>query len=173
MKHYRLMKGALIAKAIASRRKSSLYDVLRKVDLFAGLQKKYLTQILKIAYVREYDQEELIFRKGDPSYGLYVILKGTVDIYLKKDGQEWTLASLNEGEYFGEIAFSKRAVRSANCMAKKPAKLLYIFIPDLKRVFRRYPDMGFTIYENVVEKMWSFLEFAEEEYLRLQEEKND
>ena len=165
------MKGTLVAEAIFSRRKQSILEVLKGIELFQGLSTKDLKKIMRVGYIRNNEKNELVFRKGDPSYGMYIILRGEMNAYLKRNKKEWSLAKIHAGEYFGEIAFSKDAKRAANCKATEKSTVLYIFAKDMKRLFKQYPKIGFVVYENVLARLYSFLEFAEEEFLRLRDKR--
>ncbi len=64
---------------------------LKDIPLFAGLHEKELVTIVDDFRRKEYAKDELIFRQGDESREVYVILKGKIRIYrISPAGNETT-----------------------------------------------------------------------------------
>ncbi len=71
----------------------------------------------KMAVV-EYGAGEVIFKQGYPAQDSYIIEKGKVEIYLEHvDGSEQLLATLGEGQMFGEEGPMTMMPRSASARA--------------------------------------------------------
>ena len=51
-----------------------------------------------------YPVGKTIFSEGDPGEHAYRIISGCVDIIIQEEGQQVVLATLGEGEVFGEMA---------------------------------------------------------------------
>ena len=54
---------------------------------------------------RSYPKGELIIKEGDYGISIYKVLKGSVRIFKKLDDRKFTLATLESGGVFGELAF--------------------------------------------------------------------
>ena len=54
---------------------------------------------------RAYPKGELIIKEGDYGISIYKVLKGSVRIFKKLDDRKFTLATLESGGVFGELAF--------------------------------------------------------------------
>lgn len=54
-----------------------------------------------------------IFKEGDFGKSMYIVLEGTVEIYVILNKQETHLASMNQGDFFGEMALFRDKPRSA------------------------------------------------------------
>ena len=54
---------------------------------------------------RSYPKGELIIKEGDYGISIYKVLKGSVRIFKKLDDHKFTLATLERGGVFGEMAF--------------------------------------------------------------------
>lgn len=48
-----------------------------------------------------------IVTQGDPAMEAYLVMEGRFDVFLTRDGKTTLLATLGEGEIFGETAFFK------------------------------------------------------------------
>ena len=67
--------------------------------------------------LKHYADGELIFAQGDAADRMYVVRQGKVRIFRDKDGAETTLATIKQGEFFGEMALFDRKPRSAAAQA--------------------------------------------------------
>ena len=79
---------------------TQITEILKKIPVFEDLTKRELGSIERILHKREYRQDELIFREGEPGVGMYIIESGKVRI-VTETGKR-TLAELAEGEFLGE-----------------------------------------------------------------------
>ena len=109
-------------------------------------------------YLRERDQEKLfttlqgeiygsrIF-EASPAEGMYVILDGQVSII--DPDSETIFATLESGDFFGELALLDEEPRSASAVAKIPSRLIGFFRTDLLTLMKRSPELGNKILINL------------------------
>lgn len=69
---------------------------------------------------------DTIFRQGDPADVLYLILAGTVAIYRERGAERDLLATLEEGQCFGELGFLQKAPRAATAEVASDCRLLRV-----------------------------------------------
>jgi CRP/FNR family transcriptional regulator, cyclic AMP receptor protein len=122
---------------------TQITEILKKIPVFEDLTKRELGAIERILHKREYRQDELIFREGEPGVGMYIIESGKVRI-VTETGKR-TLAELAEGEFFGELALLDESPRSATAVAIQPCSILGFFQPDLFGLIERNPQLGVKI----------------------------
>jgi EAL domain-containing protein (putative c-di-GMP-specific phosphodiesterase class I) len=80
-----------------------------------------------IYWVRErYAAGQSVFREGDWGEDAYLIEMGKVDITVSRNGEEVTVATLHEGEMFGEIALVDRLPRTASVVVVEDCTLIPI-----------------------------------------------
>ncbi len=77
-------------------------------------------------YSRVYKTGELIFRRGEPGVHAYFIERGSVDVIIEKDGQDFVIAQLGPGEIIGEMSMIDDAPRSADVIATSDTELIVI-----------------------------------------------
>ena len=56
-------------------------DTLKAIPLFHGLRESQLDRLIDDLRLREFARDEIIFRQGDESSEVYIVLKGRVRIY--------------------------------------------------------------------------------------------
>ena len=123
-----------------------LSEILHNVPIFDNLNKRDLAWIEKNIHVRNYNRNEIVFAEDEPGVGLYIIVKGSVRISKKEtDGEDITLATLDSGQFFGELSLLDDSPRSATAITTEPSVLLGFFHPDLMSLIDRRPNMGCRI----------------------------
>lgn len=76
--------------------------------------------------IQVFSANETIFREGDVGNCAYLIEKGSVLIYLNKDGAEYPLKVLSKGEVFGEMSLIDNSLRSASCRTLDQTQLIVV-----------------------------------------------
>lgn len=123
-----------------------IVDALKKCPVFRGLSKDQLKRISKQCYIRNYKADETIFYTNEPAYGLFVVLKGEVEIRKNRK----TICTYSPVQSFGEFALIRDATRAADAIASKDTVLCYFFKEDLKSVFLAQPKICIMIYQNLL-----------------------
>ena len=85
-------------------------------------------------YARRYKPGEILFREGDRGTDIYFIYSGSIGISRAIDGVEHKLATLKEGEVFGEMAYLLNESRTATAIAETESVLIVI-MPDIFEEF--------------------------------------
>lgn len=102
--------------------------ILQNTDLFKDIAMNEQIQIANLMYIKEYKLGEFVIHEGDRGDSLYIILEGQVEI-LKRNPESLTMYrinTINENDYFGEIALIQKSKRTASVRAIAPLKLLVL-----------------------------------------------
>ncbi|MEZ4620627.1 MAG: Crp/Fnr family transcriptional regulator [Caldilineaceae bacterium] len=98
---------------------------LKEIPLFVDLHDKALTTLIDDLRSREYKKDELLFRQGDESREVYIILKGKVRIYkISPSGNETSIDIFAEDDLLGEFAALDSEPRSTSAKAISSVSLL-------------------------------------------------
>jgi CRP-like cAMP-binding protein len=92
---------------------------------FPLLNRELVTQITPKVALLTYAPGTTIIRQGDPPDKFYIILKGEVEVVREQSGRDarW-LASLTEGNFFGEIGLLQGIPRTATVRAHGEEEVL-------------------------------------------------
>jgi CRP/FNR family transcriptional regulator, cyclic AMP receptor protein len=95
------------------------------------------------------EADHMLALQGDNAYELFVIEEGEAEV--RRDGE--TIATLGEGDVFGEIGVLVTGTRRATVVAKTPMRLVAIFSRDFKQVERQMPAVADRLREIMRERV--------------------
>ncbi len=97
---------------------SVICEFLQKCPVFAGFTPRTLTEIADKMWLEEYEAGARVIRQGDPGDKFYLIRQGTVDVIVESAGSRRVVATLADGNFFGEAALLTGEPRNASVFAK-------------------------------------------------------
>lgn len=104
------------------------YGILaRRMDLFRGLSPENVARVFAKGSTEEFEEGQTIFEKGSRGETMYVILSGGVAIV---DGDR-ILATMEQGEMFGEMALVTQSPRTADARALSDVAVLSLTMDDI------------------------------------------
>ena len=117
--------------------KDSLIQFLSKISLFQKADDKALSQLADKIVFTTYNTNETIIKKSDVGSTMYLIFEGDAKVH---DG-EHQVATLKEGDFFGELSLLDSEPRSMSVTAIKTSILGSISRSDFYDVLKEFPDM--------------------------------
>ncbi len=135
---------------------------LRTTDLFYDLSDAQLSKVAADCRNMTYAAGELIFAEDSPSVGLFVVVRGEVEVSIRfniaigsmdddrSGGDQIVLATFSPGQCFGEIGMIDQGVRSATSKSVRDDTLLIeIDSNKLMQQCEVDTDMGFKIMRHI------------------------
>jgi len=99
-------------------------DTLRQVPLFESLDDEAAGELCHLLESLDCEAGAFLFRAGDQGDAMYLIERGKVRICVQAtDGRQMTLAELDRGDFFGEMALLDGQRRSADALVAEDARL--------------------------------------------------
>ncbi len=118
---------------------------------------------------RLYSNGEIIFREGEKGEVMYVIQSGRVKISKNSSSGDITMATLQSGEIFGEMALFDKLPRSASATAEGDTRILSI---DKKKLFSTiWKDP--TVVLKVIETMSGTIRRLSKDFTELKKKKQN
>lgn len=120
---------------------------LRNVPLFEGFHYDELLELLSITNEEEYLKDENIINEGDVGDCMYIIVKGTVEIYKShpETKEKKILNYLKETDFFGEMAILDRELRSASVRAQTDIRLLAVKQKGFEDLIYKNPQIALLL----------------------------
>lgn len=115
-------------------------EILTVAAITGGLDEAVRQEIVSAGTELSLACDQLLFRQGDAGDALYIILSGTLEIFIESPtGVRQTLARLTIGDCVGEMTLVTRRPRSASVIALEPTRLLKIPADACQRLMERHP----------------------------------
>ena len=117
-------------------------DALRGCPLFAPCPEGVLADVGRRLRHRHFRRNEVIFHQGDPGDALHVITAGAVKILLPSaEGDEAIIATLQPGDFFGELALLDGQPRSATATTVEPTETLSLPRDVFRELLDKHPEL--------------------------------
>jgi CRP-like cAMP-binding protein len=96
-------------------------------------------------------QDNDIVTEGESGDAMFVIVSGAVEVWTKRSGKKIVLATLKEGDFFGEISLITGETRTATVTALKETRLMKLKKSDFDEISNKYPRV-LEITKNILDK---------------------
>jgi CRP-like cAMP-binding protein len=126
-------------------------ESLRRVPLFAGLDRKELELLAKLAREQRYEPGATIVKSGASGHGLYIIKEGRVSVV--RDGQK--VASMGPGQFFGEISVLDGGPRTADVKADTETVCLTLISWEIKPLLMDNAGISYKMLLEMVKRLRS------------------
>lgn len=109
-------------------------EILRSVNIFAGLSDEELEQIGEYITERELPKGAVLYEQGEPGDALYIVRAGRLKATVTDaSGRERVLAIYGNGDFFGELALVSAQPRTATVTAVTDSNLLVLRREDFEK----------------------------------------
>jgi CRP-like cAMP-binding protein len=138
-------------------------ESLRRCALFAHVRDEVLRDLGRQMRRRRFRRNEVIFHQGDPGESLHVVASGAVKIVLPSaEGDEAIIATLREGDFFGELALLDGAPRSATAVALDVSETLSLPRTTFRDMLDRDPGLRDALLEGLAHELRRLTSHVEE-----------
>jgi len=126
-------------------------ESLRRVPLFAGMDKKELDLVARLLKEQPYSAGTIIVKSGSGGHGLYIIKEGRVTVV--REGQ--AVATLGPGQFFGEISVLDGGPRTADVRADTDTVCLTLISWEVKPLLMEAPTITYKMLLEMVKRLRS------------------
>lgn len=120
--------------------------MLEHVPLFSGLSEDALAEVEQHGSIKTYRRNTVIMNQGDETDSLYVILSGSVKVFISgDDGREAVLNHQGKGEYFGDLALIDKQPRVASVITTESSEFMIISRADFMKCLSANPEIALNL----------------------------
>jgi CRP/FNR family cyclic AMP-dependent transcriptional regulator len=130
--------------------RSRAIRALEKLAIFHSISNEECAELLSICHGVSFDSDQVVFREGDASFNLFVLISGRVEIHINEVG---LLGTIHPGEPFGEMGMICQIPRTATAVAMEPSVALRIDKEEFDIFLGRFPRIGYLLMKNFVETL--------------------
>lgn len=129
-------------------------DLIRRVPLFALLTASQGELVADSVVKRRYKRGEIVVEQGQKTNTLYIILTGRVRVITSdKRGREVILATLQPGDYIGEMSLIDNQAHSATVRAEIQTDMLTLGRAEFARCLPENSSMSYAIMRGLVQRL--------------------
>jgi CRP-like cAMP-binding protein len=130
-------------------RKDTKVELISRVPLFSGCSKVDLSRVASIADELDLPVGKTLIREGERGREFFVLVDGEVEV--RRGGDR--VATLRNGDFFGEMALVSSKPRNATVVARTPLRVLVVTERDFRRLLSDYPQIQRKIMEALAERV--------------------
>lgn len=133
---------------------SDVLATFKETTLFEGLTDDQLQELVTSSITKTYDKNTIVVHQGDNTDSLYVIIDGTVDVFLQNEsGKEIIINSLGPCDSFGELAPLGTIPRQASIITKTACQFSVISKQVFMESLLVNPNVSMKIIEILVNRI--------------------
>lgn len=142
-------------------------SMLQGIKLFQVFTDQELLYLLQIGNSAAFEAYTNIIIEGELSWGLYVILDGTVGIFKtnKLSGNSYDVGQLKSGSFFGEMSLIDENPRSASVRATTDCYLFYITKEAFQNFLSQSKDLKLRFLESCIKNLVARLRELDDNYV--------
>ena len=143
---------------------------LKDFDLFRGLDEDQIKCLSGCVSELSVQEGQRVFSAGDPGDELYLVRRGSVRVLLSLKGNTFHhLATVERGDFFGEVSFLDRSPRSTNIEAKVPTDLYLLSRARFNEQSHSDPVFGVQVFARLALTLAKRLRHTDAELQALEE----
>lgn len=124
--------------------------VLGRLKVFAGLNQEQRECIAAHLEEEIFEPNQSMVHQGELGDCMYVLVRGEAGVFLSRGRPKTTVAKLEAGDFFGEIAMLSGCLRTASVEATTKCKVLRISRDMFAALLQQRPDICAQFLRTVV-----------------------
>lgn len=129
-------------------------DLIRRVALFSMLTPAQAESLANVVTKRRYKRGEAIVEKGNISNALFIMLSGKARVLMTDNkGREVILATLEAGDYIGEMSLIDSEPHSATVQADSLSDVLILGRGDFMGCLMDNMSMAYAVMRGLVQRL--------------------
>ena len=129
--------------------------ILAGAPVFGFLDRDALRLLTFAAERRDLADGDLLFARGDPADGGFVVLSGTIRLIPRRAGAEPVGAG--RSALIGQLALFVRGTRPTEARADGTAAVMRITPTLMRRVLEEFPDAAQAVYATLADDLAAFV----------------
>jgi type IV pilus assembly protein PilB len=128
---------------------------LKNTELFKDLSEDELQELANRLKERIYPPSTAIVREGASGDSMFIIKNGKVEVKKREAslGVDFTIATLDSGACFGEMALLTGKPRSATVFANQATEVFVLEKQDFESLLREHPSISMSLNKIVAERI--------------------
>jgi CRP-like cAMP-binding protein len=119
-----------------------IIETLQSRPLFKYFDADVLRSLVDGGSLTSYRNGEIVLREAELSPDFFIVVTGSVNVSVRKEGKDVFICTMGEGEIFGEAGLFSRIRRTASVTAPDEASVLRLSRQDVLRFVKTNSQAG-------------------------------
>jgi ATP-binding cassette, subfamily B, bacterial len=129
-------------------------DRLKEFPVFSSLTIDQLEDVAGYMTSESVAADRVVVQEGDPGEYFYIIVRGIVDVTKRVDDDTFIrVATLEGGDYFGEVSLLRNEPRTATVRTQVPTMFLLLHRGHFAKLLESAPGLKERLEANYVQRM--------------------
>jgi len=103
-----------------------LSDSIGKIEFLSVLTPSQIIQLINQVSPRVFQGNEKVIQEGEKGKAFFLIFNGMVSVWINRNGKQSKIATLKNGQYFGEISLLSGIPTTADVVANVSTKVFFL-----------------------------------------------
>ena len=130
-------------------RKNAKVELIKRVPLFSHCSKKELGLVAQIADEIDLPEGKTLMREGDRGREFFILVEGSADVRRRNR----KVNTLQNGDFFGEIALVSQRPRTATVTTSSPVRALVVTEQSFRSLLDRAPDVQRKVLQALADRV--------------------
>jgi len=124
-------------------------ELLKRVPLLSALGRREIEEVGRLAEEIDVPAGKVLMREGETGREFYVLVNGSVGI----DRGGATIRTLQDGDFFGEIALLSEGPRTATATTTSASKLLVVGHREFHSLMDQFPAIRTCVFDALAKRI--------------------
>lgn len=138
-------------KRLRENLRSEILDALKRIPVLAALPPGDIELLASRVVLETYGNGEAIVHQGEEGDSMFIIHRGCFDIFLEEDSRKH-VATLKDGDFFGEMSLLTGERRTATVVAKGDAEVFVIDKRSFSDILKAHPTFSETLGQALIKR---------------------
>jgi CRP/FNR family transcriptional regulator, dissimilatory nitrate respiration regulator len=140
---------------------------LTTIPYFKNADPETIREVVKAAFMQEYETGQLVLLEGEQTAGLYIVQQGSLKVTkIALDGREQILQFLGAGDVFNAISVFTGQPNMATVSALEPSKVWLIRRETILKMLDTHPQFSRRVIQDLAERVTHLITLVEDLSLR-------
>lgn len=130
-----------------------MIETLQQVPLFYKLNDEQLGHVADICTTKKFREGTVLFREKEPGTAFYIVVSGSVKLYLSQAGTDKILAIFKAGDSFGELALIDGKPRSATAQTLEDSVMIELAADKFLELLKWNFDITLCIMQELSQRL--------------------
>lgn len=132
---------------------NSLLNLIHKISIFGGLTDDQLQEIFELSFLAELPHKSKLFSPGDSPNYIYILIKGSIKLYITHDNVQYEFVSFQIGDCFGEASMVSIEPHSASAICESDCELIVLSRKAFLKLHKTNPDLFSRLILNIAREL--------------------